>query len=386
MQASSNAIPTPPFQGLTVLDLSQGIAGPYCGLILGQQGARVIKVEPPEGDWGRQMGRVREGQSAIAVAYNAGKQSVVLDTRSDEGRRAVRALAEHADVVVQNFRPGVAERMGIGYQSLASANPALVYVSISGYGADGPLSQVPAVDTTMQAYGGLMQTNRDASGQPRRIGLFLVDLCTGLYAAQGAAAALHAAVVSGAGRHVQVSMLEASTALQSYLLLDRAMFPEEDQAAFNAPAGLFETRTGPVYVSMLNDGMFLRLAEVLGFDDWRRDTALHRSAGRLRRAAELSARVAAALALEPLAHWEAIFRRHDILFSRVGSVQDLLDCPQSQHAELFAGLEQGALGRLPWARLPGVPAAGGSPTAAPLPGEHTHAVLAEFGLGPVGGR
>ncbi|MGB3435122.1 CaiB/BaiF CoA transferase family protein [Achromobacter sp.] len=380
MKTPTSADSTPAFQGLTVLDLSQGIAGPYCGLILGQQGARVIKVEPPDGDWARQMGRARDGLSAIAVAYNAGKQSVMLDARTDEGRRAIRGLAARADVVIQSFRPGVAERMNMGYESLAAANPALVYVSISGYGADGPLAHLPAVDTTMQAYGGLMQANRDTAGQPRRIGLLLIDLSTGLYAAQAAAAALHGAARSGAGRHVQVSMLEASAALQSYLLLDQAMFPDEEPVGLNAPTGQFQTQTGLGYMAMLNDAMFLRLADALGFDDWRQDTVLHSTAGRLGRAAELSARVAAALACESLAHWEAVFRRHDILFSRVGGVEDLLDCPQSRHAGLFVELEQGALGSLPWVRLPGVPVASGSPAAAPRTGEHTQAVLTEFGL------
>ncbi len=150
--------------GLTVLDLSQGIAGPYCGLILRQQGARVIKVEPPSGDWGRQMGRAREGQTAIAIAYNAGKESVVLDTRTEAGKAALRKLAEQADVIIQNYRPGVAERMGVGYEALAARNPALVYVSITGYGQDGPLAGLPAVDTTIQAFSGLMHVNRDAAG------------------------------------------------------------------------------------------------------------------------------------------------------------------------------------------------------------------------------
>src|SRR5690606_2225768 len=126
----------PMLHGLTVLDLSQGIAGPYCGMVLRQQGARVIKIEPPGGDWARQMGRVREGHTAISIAYNTGKESVVLDARQPQGRAALRKLAECADIVIQNFRPGVAERMGVGYAELAQVNPKLVYVSISGYGSD----------------------------------------------------------------------------------------------------------------------------------------------------------------------------------------------------------------------------------------------------------
>ncbi|CAG9166969.1 Acetyl-CoA:oxalate CoA-transferase [Cupriavidus pinatubonensis] len=366
--------------GLTVLDLSQGIAGPYCGLILRQQGARVIKVEPPAGDWGRQMGRVREGQTAIAIAYNAGKESVVLDTRTESGKAALRKLAEQADVVIQNYRPGVAERMGVGYEALSARNPALVYVSITGYGRDGPLAGLPAVDTTIQAFSGLMHVNRDATGQPRRIGFFLVDLSTGLYAAQHASAALFRAARSGKGRHVQMSLLEASAALQSYLLVDDAMFPDAEFAAANAPTGMFQAADGPLYVSMLNDAMFTRLATVFGFDDWLADPDLRTSAGRLPRTAELCQRLGAALAQKPLAYWESIFTEHDVLFARVSRPRELRGSEQCTQAGVFGNVSQAGLGELPWANLPGFAGTVHPHGTAPLLGEHTASVLAEFGV------
>lgn len=368
------------FDGLTVLDLSQGIAGPYCGLILRQQGARVIKVEPPGGDWSRQMGRIRAGQTAIAVACNAGKESVVLDARSADGRAAIVRLAQRADVVIQNFRPGVAERMGVGYEALAAHNPALVYVSISGYGHAGPLANRPAVDTTMQAYSGLMHLNRDASGQPRRIAFFMVDLATGLYASQQASAALYKAARSGRGRHVRLSLLEASAALQSYLMVDDAMFPEAELAAANAPTGLFEAADGALYLSMLNDAMFMRLATLLGFDDWLADTTLHTSAGRLPRAAELGRRVARALAAQPLAHWEALLTEHDVLFARVGHARDLLESAQCAQAGVFGRLPLAGIGEVPWVNLPGMAGRAGPVGRAPGLGEHTGVVLGEFGI------
>ncbi|WP_373377842.1 CaiB/BaiF CoA transferase family protein [Cupriavidus nantongensis] len=369
------------FDGLTVLDLSQGIAGPYCGLMLRQQGARVIKVEPPGGDWSRQMGRIRAGQTAIAVACNAGKESVVLDARSADGRAAIGRLAQRADVVIQNFRPGVAERMGVGYEALAAHNPALVYVSISGYGHAGPLAHRPAVDTTMQAYSGLMHLNRDAAGQPRRIAFFMVDLATGLYASQQASAALYKAARSGRGRHVRLSLLETSAALQSYLMVDDAMFPDAELAAANAPTGLFEAADGALYLSMLNDAMFLRLAALLGFNDWLADTTLHSSAGRLPRAAELGWRVAQALAAQPLAHWEALLTEHDVLFARVGDARDLLQSEQCAQAGVFGRLPLAGIGEVPWANLPGMAGRDRPAGTAPTLGQHTKAVLAEFGIG-----
>lgn len=370
----------PLLQGLTVLDLSQGIAGPYCGMILRQQGARVIKVEPPDGDWARQMGRVREGNTAITIACNAGKESVLLDTRQPQGRAALRQLADKADIVIQNFRPGIAERMGAGYAELSASNPRLVYVSISGYGAQGPAAGLPAVDTTMQAASGLMHTNRDAAGRPQRIGFFLVDLATGLYAAQNVGMALYRAGITGRGRHIQVSMLQASAALQAYLIMDDALFPGVESAAVNAPTGLFDTRDGRLYVGTLNDAMFQRLAQAMGFEDWMSDTGLRTSAGRMSRAAELSQRLAGQLAGNTLAHWEAVLTAHDVLFGRVNHPRDLRTNAQAQCVGLFSSLMQPGLGELPWAGVPGNGGFQAAPGDAPTLGQHTEAIFKEFGL------
>ena len=372
-----------PLQGLTVLDLSQGIAGPHCGLLLRQQGARVIKVEPPSGDWSRQMGRARAGLTAISIAYNLGKESVVIDSRTPAGRQALRKLAAQADVVVQNYRPGVVERMGVAYADLVATRPALVYVSISGHGPSGPEAHLPALDTTMQAATGLMHLNRGADGAPRRIPLFLVDITTGLQAAQNAMAALVRAARTGRGRHVQVSMLETSAALQSYLLLDEAMFPQAEAAAFNVPTGLFHAADGHLYVSMLDDAMFLRLAQALDFADWQQDASLHTSAGRIARAAELNGRLGARLGAQTVEDWEALLRKHDVLCARAAPARELHASAQARHAGVFSKLPLEGLGELPWPNVPGLAGRRPQGTAARL-GEHTLAVAAEFGLGGLG--
>ena len=180
-----------PYAGLRVLDISQGIAGPYCAHVLWQQGAHVLKVEPPAGDWIRFVGVTKGDHNALAIQYNAGKQALALDARTDAGKKILRGLASQADVIVQNFRPGVAERLGVGYKDLSLEKPDLVYVSISGYGPDGPYADAPATDSVMQADSGLMFSNQDESGMPRRVGLLAADVMTGLYASQGAATALY---------------------------------------------------------------------------------------------------------------------------------------------------------------------------------------------------
>jgi len=375
--------------GITILDLSQGVAGPYCAMLLQQQGARVIKIEPPAGDWSRQMGRVQSGHTSISAACNAGKESVVLDTRTSAGRAALRQLAIQADVVLQNFRPGVAARMGANAQDLAQHNPRQIYISISGYGSHGPLAQRPAVDTTMQAYSGLMHTNADpASGQPRRIGLIVADLATGLYAAQCATAALFKAARSGRGRHIELSMLQVCAALQSYVIMDDAMFTGQPaNNIFNAPGGLFSAQCGGMlHVATLDDAMFKRLAQALGFDDWLHDSTLHSSGGRIPRFTELSQRLGRALAQQPLAHWEQHLRAHDILFAPVRQPRDLPGSEQALALDLFGRTApDGPWPNLPLARAPGQSLEASSNSArwqVPPLGAHTQAVLREFGIAP----
>jgi crotonobetainyl-CoA:carnitine CoA-transferase CaiB-like acyl-CoA transferase len=231
----------------------------------------------------------------------------------------------------------------------------------------------------MQAASGLMHLNRDATGEPRRIGLFLVDIATGLQAAQNAMAALVRAARTGQGRHVQVSMLETAAALQSYQVLDAAMFPEVEAAAFNVPTGLFRASDGHLYVSMLDDAMFRRLAQALERQDWLGDPTLATSAGRIPRAAELNGALASQIATQTVADWEALLRRHDVLHARAARPQDLPLSPQARHAGVFAALDVPGLGALDWPNMPGQAGRAASGEA-PLLGQHTQAVLAEFGI------
>lgn len=364
--------------GLLVLDLSQGIAGPNCGMVLRQQGARVIKVEPPGGDWARQMGRSRFGHTAISIAFNAGKESIVIDARTDAGQRALLSLAQKADVIIQNYRPGVVERMGLGYGDVVKINPRVIYVSISGWGADGPDAMLPALDTTMQALTGIMHVNQTADGKPQRVGFFLIDIATGLYAAQNVGMALYRAQKSGRGRHIQVSMLQVCASLQSYVLADDALFEGKESTRFNAPTGLFMASDGHIYISMLNDAMFLRLCDAFNFDDWRQDPSLFSSAGRMLRAAELNSRLGTTIKENTIDHWEQLLREHDILHGRVRHPRELLYDPQALHAQLFSELPIADMFSVPWAGLPGCGPGQPPPGDPPLLGQHTQALLAEF--------
>ncbi|MGO4156452.1 CaiB/BaiF CoA transferase family protein [Cupriavidus sp. YAF13] len=370
-----------PFAGLRILDISQGIAGPYCAHILWQQGADVIKVDPPAGDWGRHVGVVRGEHSALSIAYNAGKRGVCIDAATDAGKALLFDLALRADIVVQNFRPQVAERLGVGYAALSTRNPALVYVSISGYGADGPYADYPASDSVMQADSGLMHTNRMADGSPRRIGMLLADAATGLYAAQAAAAALCRRFRSGAGAHVELSLFDACVALQANNILEYAIQGAVAAGPVSAPNGVFATSDGSLTLLALNNAQFGRLCRALDRPGWAQDARFTDNASRMANAAWLQDAVAAVLASKCTAHWLSILQAHDILHAPVRNYQQVLDHPLAAPQETFQTVEQPGLGALPFA---GIPAKGmrRAATAAPRVGEHTEAVLREYGVTP----
>ncbi len=370
---------TLPYHQLRILDLSQGIAGPYCTHLLWQQGADIIKVEPPAGDWGRGVGTVRGAHSALSLAYNAGKRGVCVDGRQAQGREVLQRLAAQADVIVQNFRPGVAERMGVGPQAMRAARPDLVYVSISGYGADGPHADAPASDSVMQADTGLMYGNQGEDGVPRRLGMLIADITTAVYAAQATGAALYRRATTGRGSHVEVSLLQACLALQGGNLVEYALAGERRAGAVSAPNGVFAAADGLLSVVVLNDDQFGRLCRALGRADWLADPQLADNAARMARRASLEADVAAQLRTATVADWVARFREHDVLHAPVRDYAGVIAHPQALQQGLLRPLEQPGLPTLPLAAVPSL----GTPRAlAPAPGigQHTRAILAEAGL------
>ena len=258
------ALPAP-LDGLRVLDFSRVLAGPFCTALLADVGAEVIKVESPEGDDYRRVGPVCDGDGAYFLLANRGKRSVVLDLKTDAGRGLARDLAGRCDAVVENFRPGVATRLGIGYEDLAERNPRLVYVSISGFGQHGPWATRPSYDIVAQATSGIMQTTGPADGPPTLLGESLGDLAAGLYAAWALLAGLHARHRDGVGRQVDVAMLDALFALQpsahcQYLYAGRTPMRVGNRHPLSTPFGVFEASDGYLVIAVLNDALFTRLA------------------------------------------------------------------------------------------------------------------------------
>ena len=368
-----------PYEGLRVLDVSQGLAGPYCAGLLCMQGAAVIKVEPPGGDWIRTAGAGREGMTSLAIMGSCGKRSACIDATKREGKALLLKLAGKADVFVQNFRPGVIERLGLAYETLAQDNPGLVYVSITGFGPSGPDARKPATDSVLQAFTGMAHINRDAEGTPRRIPFLVPDTVTGVYAAQATGAALFARAMTGRGRHVEVSLMDACAAVQAAPILDAALSEGKPAAPITVPSGIFRTRDGHVTVTSLNEAMFAALLKVLGLEAFGADPRFALPADRQKHAALLNAEVARCLTARDTQHWLGAFAEADVLCAEASDYAGFRAAPQTVHMQTFAGVDQFPYGVLPLPRMPG--ARREWPLGpAPRVGEHTLQILAEAGV------
>lgn len=373
-----------PYAGLNVLDMSQGIAGPYCAVLLGQHGANVIKIEPPAGDWIRPMGGGKDGMSALAIANNLGKRSICIDAARSEGRAVILKMAECADVFVENFRPGVMTKLGLDYVAMAAVNPDLIYLSITGFGDSGPISHKPATDLVAQAMTGMAVANKDATGQPRRIGIFVPDTITALYAAQCVGAALYARdrqpTRDPGGRHIRLSLAECCAAFQAGPILDDFLFAGQYKPPISVPASVFATRDGHVVLATLRDAMWEGLCRALAREDWLAEPRYASSALRGVCAEEINREVANIMRGRNTQEWAALFEQHDVLFAPVQNYLELRNDPQMRHMGYFGETEQAPYGRLPMPYTPGVDRNRLLP-AAPRCGEHSCEILAEFGYG-----
>lgn len=275
----------PPLAGVRVLDFSRMLAGPFCTALLADAGADVIKIESPEGDDARHFAPRSGGESTYFLLINRGKRSVVLDLKSDEGRRAIHELAASADIVVENFRPGVTARLGIDYATLSAINPKLVYASISGFGQEGPLSHRPAYDIIAQAMSGIMSVNGPSGSGPTRVGESVGDLIAGLQATWAILAALHGRERDGRGQHLDIAMLDSifsimMTALSQYLFTGEVPQRIGNAHPISAPLDSFEAADGHLIVAVANDSLFARLAAAIGRPELAQDERFATDAAR----------------------------------------------------------------------------------------------------------
>ena len=372
-----------PFEGVKVLDLSQGVAGPYCAMHLARHGADVIKVEPPgAGCWSRQLGKWTGDQTAHSVVVNRAKRSLAVDLKTDEGVAIVQRLAKDCDVLIQNFRVGKIDKFALDYQSVRKSNPEVIYLAITGFGPKGPRRDDPATDSVMQAYTGMMSINRGPTGVPQRIEMLAIDFSTGLYAVQAVAAALYKKATKGRGAYIETSLLESSLALQEGAMMESYL---QGGAAepIGAPVGMFKTKDGYMSVNARRDEHFRRLAKLIGKDEWLDDSRYADARARVKHRDELMAVLRPMFETKTSDEWLELLSSIDILKAKVNTYKDLFDDRQVQAVDAVRWVENDTLGRVPMGNICGQrpPATGDRLSHSPHVGEHTRQILGELGYG-----
>jgi crotonobetainyl-CoA:carnitine CoA-transferase CaiB-like acyl-CoA transferase len=373
------------FEGVRVLDLSRMLAGPYGSMLLADMGAEVLKVEAPDGgDPMRAMGPpfLPGGESAYFLAVNRNKKSLVLDLAKPAGRDVFLDLVVQADVVWENFRPGVMDRLGLGYAALSTLNPRLVMCSLSAYGQDGPYRDWPAFDLALQAMGGAMSITGEAGGQPVRMGLPMGDLAGGLFGALSVAGALLRATRTGRGAHVDLSLLDCQVSLLSYLaqyFWTDGVVPRPMGSAHTSvvPYGSLATRDGHLIVAVF-ERFWPAFCRAAGHPEWTADPRFATNADRVASRAALMPLVERAFAERTTHDWLERLHAEGVPAAPIQTVDRVLSDPQVRHRGMVVQMQHERFGRL--ATL-GTPikvdgATGFAPAPPPRLGQHTDEVLA----------
>src|SRR5580658_704744 len=367
------------YTGLRVLDLGQGIAAPYCAMLLAMHGADVVKLGPPGGDWSRGLGRRYGDHTAMSAHFNRGKKGLALDLRAPAGRDIALKLAAKADIVIEGFRPGVAARLGLGFEALAALNPLLLYVSVSGFGQEGPHIGLPCTDSVAQAFSGLAALNTGNDGAPHRVGALIVDALTGLYAAQALGVALYARERTGKGARLNLSLTQSAAAILGHKLAEHVLESGNPQI-INVPTGAHRTRDGWIMIALLREADFVRLVTALGAPGLAEDPRFASFAARAQNSAAIFAALASLFARETTGHWLAVLREADILSDRINGFDDWLADPHIVATGGAVAVEPDDMPAFKVPRTPGASAAADAALSpAPHLGEHGRAILTELG-------
>jgi len=383
-----------PLHGVRVLDLTNVLAGPFACHQLAHLGADVIKVEARgSGDLARQLGAdAALNRSLMGVSFlaqNAGKRSITLDLKRSRGKEVFRRLVQTADVLVENFRPGVMQRLGLGHAELMKDNPRLVYCAISGFGQDGPLRDLPAYDQIIQGMSGIMSITGAPENAPYRVGYPVADTIGGLTAALAVSAAL-ADRERTEGVFIDVSMLEAAMATMGWAVSNHLIAGREPQPLGNdnvtaSPSGTFRTGGGLLNIAANKQEQFEALCRVLGHPEWAQDARFAERQARLQHRDELRVLIEQAMASASADHWWAALNEVGVPAGPVYTVRDALAHPQIERRGMLATFDNvPGVGRDIRVVRTGIKLDGEAPavdTPPPLLGEHTHAILAELGYG-----
>ena len=369
--------------GLTVLDFSHALAGPYCTMLMAAYGAKVIKVEGPEGDIGRTWGPPFNGTDAsYFVGLNSGKQSLAIDLKTPEGLEVCRKLAAQADILVENFRPGTMNRLGLDYASLSAANSRLIYVSISGYGQTGPRRLEPAMDLIIQSASGLMSITGTAAGETVKTGHSIADITAGLFSLIGAMMALEARHRTGRGQFVDVSMMDTvmSTMLPSFArYLASGVVPKPMGTLFDGivPYRNFVCEDREITLAVASDKLWKCFCEAIGRSELGTHPDYNTNPLRVKNRGVLEPMLETMFRSRPAAHWVELLGRYGVPATVVRNLKEVIDDEQTAARNMTPVVEHAIAGPI---RVIGVPVQlsetpGRIGTAAPLLGADTAAIL-----------
>jgi len=377
-----------PLAGLKVVEIGVAMAGPYCAMMLADYGADVVKVErTDQGDESRNWAPFFEGRmSHYFAAVNRNKRSLAIDLKSSEGRAIVEKLALEADVLIDNFRPGVLESLGLGYEPLHAKNPRLIYCSITGYGATGPLKDERANDVAMQAYAGGMSITGEAGRGPVKMGISVADIGAGMFAAHGVLMALHVRNATGKGQRVDTSLLEGQIAMLSYHYTAYFASGKPPERKGSSAQGLvpyqaFEASDGWMVVAVFTDRMWRDLCGAVCKPEWGEDPRFNTPQQRMVNRDTIIAALSDIFGRESIATWRTRLTPLGIPCTPVQRIDQVVEQEQVRARDMIVEVETAGSGTL---RLPGVPikfsdAAGGVRTGPPRLGEHTREIVGTLG-------
>lgn len=370
--------------GTLVLDFTRVLAGPFCTMTMADLGARVIKIESPDGDEARSMGPFANGHSLYFASINRGKESVALNLKHPEAAELALKLAARADVVIENYRPGVLERLGLGYEAVRTLNETVIYLSLSGFGQVGPYRDRGAYDVIIQAMSGLMGITGPLGGGPTRVGASLGDIVPALYATVSVLAALQRRERTGQGSYLDIAMMDSVVAVVENALARYWVSGEDPEPIGNrhpaiAPFSTFATADGQIVIACGNDALWQKLCAALGAAELTNDVRFTTNADRANHAEDLGEALEHALAARGTSHWLGVLLEAGIPCARVNRMSDLIQDPHLRARDMIVEMDHPQIGPLPVLGSPikasGIDTDLGDP--APDLGAQTRSVLAD---------
>lgn len=366
-------------EGTRVLDFSQGIAGPHGACLLAEMGADVLKIEPPEGDWLRVLGARRGQASVLYATFNRGKRGMVLNLKEAKAREVALRMIAGADVMLESNRVGVMKRLGLDYDTVRLVNPRLVYVSVSGFGQEGPYTDRPATDAAVQAYSGFSFGVSDMV-TPVRVRLSLVDVISGIYTSNAVVAALLKRGRTGEGQYIDMALAHCITAVQGYKYAEHELTGGKLSGELFAGIGIYKTADGFIAMSAMKEQHVIDLMGVLGLEGLLQDPRFATPHDRFGNQGELRRLMGERFAGQPSTHWLPLLRGADLIHQEVLNYDAYRRDPQVLARRLFEPTDLNEMGTLPTVRMPGLPAGGPGPRPPPSIGQHTRDVLKDMGL------